>query len=74
MKKLTSKQKIEMTVGKIVITIIESIIGCALILGFFWFIGTILNWVEQSTFRTISYFVVMGVIIIKLFANEFKEN
>ncbi len=73
-RRLTNKEKMEIIVGKVVIMLTESIIGCALILGFFWVLGTLLNWVEQSTFRTITYFVVMGTIVIKLLANEFKEN
>ena len=73
-RRLTNKEKMEIIVGKVVIMLVESIIGCALILGFFCVIGTLMNWVEQSTFRTITYFIVMGAIVIKLLANEFKEN
>lgn len=70
MKRLSNKQKFEMLVGRLVILIIEGIIGCGLVLGFFWLLGTLLNWVEQSSLRTALYFVVLGIII----AREIKKE
>ena len=38
-RKLSTRNKIEMLIGRLVILIIESLIGCGLILGFFALIG-----------------------------------
>lgn len=73
MKKLSNKTKLEILVGRLVILIIESLIGCALILGFFWLLGTVLNWVEQSTFRMWAYFLIMGAIIAKMVMSEINK-
>ena len=62
MKKLSNRNKLEMLIGKLVILLVESAIGCALILGFFWLVGFITSWAEQSTLRMIIFFVVMGII------------
>ena len=70
MKKLSNKQKFEMLVGKIVITLVEALIGCGLVLGFFWLLGLLFNWVEQSTTRMVFYFVIMGIILIRQFKKE----
>ena len=73
MKKLSNRNKIEMLIGKAVILLLESLIGVGLILGFFWVLGLLLNWVEQSTTRLVFYFVVMGIIIIKVLKKEFED-
>jgi len=72
MKKLSVKNKIEMLVGRTVILLLESLIAMFLIFGFFWCIGLLLDWVEQSTMRTIFYFIIMGIIIIKMFKKELE--
>lgn len=68
--KVTNKNLIEMLVGKIVILLIESVIACGLILGFFWLLGLLVGWVEQNTLRTVVYFIVMGLIIARLIKKE----
>ena len=73
MKKLSNRNKIEMLIGKAVILLLESLIGVSLILGFFWVLGLLFNWVEQSTTRLVFYFVVMGIIIIKMLKKEFED-
>ena len=73
MKKLSNRNKIEMLIGKAVILLLESLIGVGLILGFFWVLGLLLNWVEQSTTRLVFCFVVMGIIIIKMLKKEFED-
>ena len=73
MKKLSNRNKIEMLIGKAVILLLESLIGVGLILGFFWVLGLLLNWVEQTTTRLVFYFVVMGIIIIKMLQKEFED-
>ena len=73
MKKLSNRNKIEMLIGKAVILLLEGLIGVGLILGFFWVLGLLLNWVEQSTTRLVFYFVVMGIIIIKMLKKEFED-
>lgn len=72
MKKLSNRNKLEMLIGKLVILLVESAIGCALILGFFWLVGFITSWAEQSTLRMVIFFVVMGIIIVKQLKNELK--
>lgn len=74
MKKLSNRNKIEMLIGKAVILLLESLIGVGLILGFFWVLGLLFNWVEQSTTRLVFYFVVMGIIIIKMLKKEFEDQ
>lgn len=66
MKRLTNKQKIEMIVGKIVITIIESVIGCALILGFFWCIGMLEQFMETHTWALVIMAIVAIASIFKM--------
>ena len=73
MKKLSNRNKIEMLIGKAVILLLESLIGVSLILGFFWVLGLLFNWVEQSTTRLVFYFVVMGILIIKMLKKEFED-
>ena len=73
MKKLSNRNKIEMLIGKAVILLLESLIGVGLILGFFWVLGLLFNWVEQSPTRLVFYFVVMGIIIIKMLKKEFED-
>ena len=73
MKKLSNRNKIEMLIGKAVILLLESLIGVCLILGFFWVLGLLLNWVEQSTTRLVFYFVVMGILIVKMLKKEFED-
>lgn len=73
MKKLSNRNKIEMLIGKAVILLLESLIGVGLILGFFWVLGLLLNWVEQSTTRLVFYFVVMGILIVKMLKKEFED-
>lgn len=68
--KVTNKNLIEMLVGKIVILLVESVIACGLVLGFFWLLGLLVGWVEQSTLRTVVYFIVMGLIIARLIKKE----
>ena len=73
MKKLSNRNKIEMLIGKAVILLLEGLIGVGLILGFFWVLGLLLNWVEQSTTRLVFYFVVMGILIVKMLKKEFED-
>lgn len=47
MKKLSTKTKIEILVGKAVITLFASVLGIALILGFFWLVGLLQLAVES---------------------------
>lgn len=68
--KVTNKNLIEMLVGKIVILLVESAIACGLVLGFFWLLGLLVGWVEQSTLRTVVYFIIMGLIIARLIKKE----
>lgn len=68
--RLNNKEKMEILIGKLVILIIESLVGVGLILGFFWLLGLLVGWVEQSTLRTVVYFIIMGLIIVRLIKKE----
>lgn len=68
--KVTNKNLIEMLVGKIVILLVESVIACGSVLGFFWLLGLLVGWVEQNTLRTVVYFIIMGLIIARLIKKE----
>ena len=68
--KVTNKNLIEMLVGKIVILLVESVIACGLVLGFFWLLGLLVGWLEQSTLRTVVYFIIMSLIIARLIKKE----
>lgn len=68
--KVTNKNLIEMLVGKIVILLVESVIACGLVLGFFWLLGLLVSWVEQNTLRTVVYFIIMSLIIARLIKKE----
>ena len=70
MKRLSRKQKIEMLIGKVVLLIIESLIGCGLVLGFFYLLGIIEMWAEK---HLIVFFTISGILLIKMFSKEFCE-
>ena len=72
MKKLSRKNKIEMLVGRIVILLVESAIGCGLVLGFFWLVGLLFSWAEKSVLNTVIYFIVMGLIIVRQIKKEIE--
>ena len=55
---------------KLLLLVIESLVGCALIFGFFYVLGIIEMWAEK---HLLVFFVVMGVILAKMFYNEFCE-
>lgn len=65
--------KIELMIGKLILNLLGGLLGTGIILGFFWLLGIVMNWAEQSTFNMIIYFIVTGTIAIKLFAKEFKD-
>lgn len=46
MKKLSNKTKLEILVGRLVILIIQSLIGCGLVLGFFYVLGLVQQVIE----------------------------
>lgn len=69
MRKLSNKQKLEMLIGKVVLLIIESLIGCGLVLGFFWVIGLISNFMETHFWA----FAIMGIIDLVLIFKMINE-
>ena len=71
-KKLCRMDRIELAIGRLVMNLLGGIILTAILLGIIAIIGMFLNWVEQSTIRTIIYFVVGGIIIIKMTLQELR--
>ena len=55
---------------KLLLLVIESLVGCALIFGGFYVLGIIEMWAEK---HLLVFFIVMGVILAKMFYNEFCE-
>lgn len=70
--KVTNKNLVEMLIGRLIILLVESAIGCGLILGFFWVLGMITTWAEQSTFRMVVFFLITGTIIAKMLKKELE--
>lgn len=64
--------RIKIKIGSCVMNITGACILTAILLGIIYLIGTFLNWIEQSTFRTIIYFLVSGIIIVKWIASEIE--
>lgn len=65
MKKLSRKNKVEMLIGRAVLNIIGGIIGTALILGFFWVLGAIMNLMEMFPVLALILGIVDIILIFK---------
>lgn len=65
MKRLSRKNKVEMLIGRVVLNIIGGIIGTALILGFFWVLGAIMNLMEMFPVLVLILGIVDIILIFK---------
>lgn len=63
--KMNNKNLVEYLVGKLVVFILEVTIGIGLILGFFWCIGMLEQFMETNTWA----FIIMAIVAI---ASVFK--
>lgn len=58
--KMNNKNLIEYLVGKLVVFILEVVIGTGLILGFFWCVGMLEQFIETHTWA----FIIMIIVVI----------
>lgn len=65
MKKLSRKNKIEMLVGRATLNIIGGIIGCGLVLGFFYILGLIMEVIECHFWLMIPLTIYVIYLLIK---------
>ncbi len=58
--KMNNKNLVEYLVGKLVVFILEVVIGTGLILGFFWCVGMLEQFIETHTWA----FIIMIIVVI----------
>ena len=58
--KMSKKNIVEYLIGKLVVFILECVIGIGLILGFFWCVGMLEQFMETHTWA----FVIMAIVVI----------
>ena len=58
--KMNNKNLVEYLVGKLVVFILEVVIGIGLILGFFWCVGMLEQFIETHTWA----FIIMIIVVI----------
>jgi hypothetical protein len=63
--RLSNKEKMEILIGKLVILIIESLVGVGLILGFFWVLGVVSGFLELHSWLLIPLFAFDIILILK---------
>ena len=63
--RLSNKEKMEILIGKLVILIIESLVGVGLILGFFWVIGLLCGFIELHSWLLVPLFAFDIILILK---------
>lgn len=68
--KMNNKNLIEYLVGKLVVFILEVAIGIGLILGFFWCIGMLEQFMETNTWAFALIAIVAIVSIFKMVADS----
>lgn len=66
MKKLSRKNKIEMLVGRFVLNLLGGGIGCIIVLGFFWVLGAIMNFMETHIWAFVTMIIVDIILIFKM--------
>lgn len=64
--KMNNKNVMEYLIGKLVVFILECAIGTGLILGFFWCIGKLENFMETHTWAFIVMIIVAIVSVFKM--------
>ena len=68
--KMNKKNIVEYLIGKLVVFILECAIGIGLILGFFWCIGMLEQFMETHTWTFVIMAIVAIVSIFKMVANS----
>ena len=68
--KMNKKNIVEYLIGKLVVFILECAIGIGLILGFFWCIGMLEQFMETHTWAFVIMVIVVIVSIFKMVANS----
>ena len=68
--KMNNKNLVEYLVGKLVVFILEVAIGIGLILGFFWCIGMLEQFMETHTWTFVLIAIVAIVSIFKMVADS----
>lgn len=63
--RLSNKEKMEILIGKLVILIIESLVGVGLILGFFWVLGLLCEFIELHSWLLVPLFAFDIILILK---------
>lgn len=66
MKKLSRKTKLEILVGRLVILMIQSILGCGLVLGFFYVLGLI----QEIILNNFWLMIPLGIYVLHLIFKE----
>lgn len=66
MKKLSRKNKIEMLIGRLVLNLLGGVIGCCLVLGFFWLLGVAMNFMETHIWAFVTMIIVDIILIFKM--------
>ena len=67
---MNRKNIMEYLIGKLVVFILECAIGIGLILGFFWCIGMLEQFMETHTWAFVIMVIVVIVSIFKMVANS----
>ena len=68
--KMNNKNLVEYLVGKLVVFILEVVIGIGLILGFFWCVGMLEQFIETHTWAFIIMIIVVIASIFKMVADS----
>lgn len=66
MKKLSRKNKIEMLIGRLVLNLLGGVIGCCLVLGFFWLLSLAMNFMETHVWAFVIMIIVDIICIFKM--------
>lgn len=66
MKRLSRKNKIEMLIGRLVLNLLDGVIGCCLVLGFFWLLGIAMNFMETHVWAFVAMIIVDIICIFKM--------
>lgn len=63
--RLNNKEKMEILIGKLVILIIESLVGIGLILGLFWVLSSLCGFIELHSWLLVPLFAFDIILILK---------
>ena len=63
---VSRKNKIEMLIGRLVLNLLGGVIGCCLVLGFFWCLGVAINFMETHVWAFVTMIIVDIICIFKM--------